>query len=219
MTRARRAFSSRMRWLVLLCLTSVAHAAPPCAGDSVARAAKADWGISNEPALSCRPIRGKRGVRLVEARAGTDGTPGWLAIVDREDAILWSRLTNPGTPGQTVTVSIVDLDGDGGDEIVAHEIYEGHRGGGSSSLRVFAVHTDGVDEAGSLSLGEDGGRATGANGCSGRWALVGGRGKRPRVQITATRETDPRFSPAPDTCPLDGVHRYRWTGEAFALAD
>ena len=219
MTRARRAFSSRMRWLVLLCLTSVALAAPPCVGDSLARIAKAEWGVDVVLAFTCRPIRGKRAVRLVEAHVAEDPTPGWVAIVDREDGVLWSRQTYSGMPGQALAFTLVDLDGDGAEEVIAHEIYESHRGGGSAALHVYAVRAEGIDDAGTLSLGENGGRSTGANGCSGRWALVGGRGKRPRVQITATRETDPRFSPAPDTCPLDGVHRYRWTGEAFALAD
>jgi hypothetical protein len=84
---------------------------------------------------------------------------------------------------------------------------------GSSSLIVMSIGADEVVEAGSVGL-EDHGHG---NGCRATWAIVGGHTK--RIQVMATRDADPKQLAAPSTCPLDGTHRYHWTGTALVLAD
>ena len=156
---------------------------------------------------------------LVEASMDDEKTApigGYAAVVDVATGnVPWTRESYPGTPGSTYAFVVIDLDGDGTDELLVHERHDGHMGSSSEVLYAYEPRDRDLAEAGQLALGEAG--IEGGNPCTGSWAVVGGRTT--RVQITATRFADPKRTPAPESCPLDGVHRYRWTGALFALAD
>ena len=214
--------------LVLLLASATAHAAP-CRGDKLAAATHEAWGVDGLTALDCQPLRAKHPLLLVQAGLDGEGKPAaiarsltsYAAIVDPATSVVyWHRESYAGTPGSHSTFAIADLDRDGRDELLEHVVREGHEGMGSETLMVYAIGDVEAREAGTLGLAEIGiARGAAQNGCRGTWAIVGGPGNVPRIQVIGVRDRDPKLGPAPDFCPLDGTHRYWWTGAAFALAD
>ncbi len=211
-----------MRWLALLLISSVANAAP-CPKAVTAAFTKAMFGdtpVSLTP--TCKPVRAKHPVTLVEASVLEDTmTLGNAAIVDpKTNAVLWSRTSLPTTPGHVSTITLVDLDGDGYDELVEHEVHIGHMAMGSETLIAYDIGDGTISDGGLLPLSFTGReKSSDQNDCTATWAVVGGAGRYPRVQITGKRGTNPKLSPAFEGCPLEGTHRYRWVRGAFVLAD
>ena len=216
------------RALLILLASSTAHAAP-CESEKLAAATHAAWGVDNLTTLDCRPIHAARPLLLVQAALDENGKAvplasgltRYAAVLDpATDEVWWHREGYAGTPGNQSTFALADLDRDGRDELIEHMTHEGHEGTGSEHLFVYRVGDGEVREAGSLELGMFGlARMAEQNGCRGTWAIVGGPGNVPRVQVVGVREHDKRLAAPPETCPLDGTHRYRWTGTGFALAD
>ena|SRR5438132_1121235 len=173
-------------------------------------------------APTCTSIRGREPLVLVVDAKGFDGKPvgdpansaiaGFAAIVDRFGRARWRDAWSNDTPGTWKTWMLVDLDGDGVDELIDLEERHGHMGFGSSRLIVYALTTRGLPTGGSQLILDQYGLEKGAeqNGCHATYRIA--RDPRAVIEVTGTRNTDPRLSPAPEDCPLVGIHRYAWTG-------
>jgi hypothetical protein len=204
-----------MRWLLVLLVPTVAHAAP-CDGKKLAKALVADFEVVPARPFRCTQVRGKHPLVLVESPIDPKTGMGFAAVVDAAtEAVRWQRSSSVGTPSRTSAFAIADLDGDGQDEILVHDRSTGHDMTGDESLFVLTVRGGTVVEAGTLALADHGHGSP----CNGTWAIVGGPHGSRRVQITGVHELDRTHDPVPSSCPPEGVHRYRWTGTAFALAD
>jgi hypothetical protein len=204
--------------LVLIAMTSAAAAAPcpqylAAASEAFGQPLAQVW---------CRPIKGRSATVLVlatldgttEATAGRVGFA--MVVVAKTQRILYQEASVPGTPGESFTYSLVDLEGDGQDALLVHHFHEGHMGTSSEYLEALRVRADDVTHLGTLMLGS-GMNARDGNSCtSGQLALVGGRSR--RLQIT-TQYTHLEEFPEVAGCPPEGTHRYRLTQGDFVLAD
>jgi hypothetical protein len=167
-------------------------------------------------------MRGHPGFTLVIDNATFDGRPppsafsprtgggqGYAAIVDEAGAITWQDTWYGDTPGDVKEWTIVDLDGDGSDEIVEERLHIGHMASSQSALRVLSVGPDGVPVlGGELPLHDSLPKAR--NSCGSTHRLVRS-GRSVTLEIAGTRETDPQLAPVDEKlCPREGRHRYRW---------
>jgi hypothetical protein len=141
-----------------------------------------------------------------------NGGQGYAAIVDEAGMITWQDAWNDETPGDMKQWTLVDLDGDGNDELVEEQLHIGHMGSSRSSLRVFAIGSDGVPSlGGELRLHDS--FPKDKNACTSTHRLVVHSGRPVTIEITGTRETNPQFSTVDEAlCPSKGRHRYRWDG-------
>jgi hypothetical protein len=147
--------------------------------------------------------------------AYASGGRGYAAIVDAAGAIAWYDAWDAETPGNVKQWTLVDLDGDGRDELVEQHIHIGHMGAISSALDVLVIGDDGVPVLGrELPLEES--FPKNENACHSTHRLVH-TGRTVAIEVTGTRDNDPQFPPADDgRCPRQGRHRYRWDGKQLS---
>ena len=192
-----------------------AHAAP-CDGEKLAKALVGDFDVEPARPFRCTALRATHPLVLVESPIDPNTGMGFAAVLDAATGdVRLQRSSSIGTPSQTSTFAIVDLDGDGQDELLVYETRTGHDMTGDESLFVMAVRGGVLAEAGALVLGDHGHGSP----CSATWAIVVGPRGTQLIQITGKRDFDRMLGPFPLGCPLDGAQRYRWTGTAFALAN
>jgi len=184
-----------MRSLVLLAAAaSAAHAAP-------ARCAK----------MTCTAVHGFPGRWLAIQEVDYDGRPvhvrgtgfsGKAALVDDADRELWSNEWDASTPGHQKTWTLVDLDGDGRDELLEYDDYTGHFGSGSQLLIVHQIASDqqSPTEIGRTATVEE------RNSCRSTWKLVGRR-----IELVTTHSRVAKLGSPPPSCRSEGRHVLAWS--------
>jgi hypothetical protein len=222
-----------MKCLLALCVleAAAAHAdtCPPRA--TLDALAKAEWdGAAVRP--RCTAIRARAPLSFVVDIATFDGKRaprelnpelhaaiGYAAIIDEQGTVRWHQTSASQVPGDWYDWRVVDLDGDGRDEVIARHIHFGH-GATSERLLLYAVDNlvDNGDarETARLPLANQvSARGFGQNSCAAAYRLVRD-GRRTMVEIVGQRDSDPTLTPVfDDSCARDGKHVYRWTGQDF----
>jgi hypothetical protein len=210
----------RVRSILLLgAFVATADAGPCPPAETLDHIAHATWqGPPVEP--RCFAIRGKEPLVIVVDGKGVDDKParatpgalGYAVIVDATGTVRWTDIFNAFTPGDWRTWIVVDLDGDGLDELIDYDDHHGHMGMGGRSLTVHPIVNGVPGEGSTLELDLFGfEKAALQNGCHAASRIVRDH-RRSVIEVVGTRGTDPKLSPAPDRCPLVGRHRYTWDG-------
>lgn len=219
----------RLLVLGLLAVPSAAaYACPPRAAlDALAKEA---WdGRSIQP--TCTPVRASEPLTFVVDIAAfegkrpprgfdpaSNGGSGYAALIDKGGTVRWQQTWGAGVPGDWYDWRVLDLDGDGRDELVAHHDHYGHVSS-SESLAVYTVDHGEVTEAPSLPLADHvSANAAGMNSCTASYRFVRA-GRRTLVETIGKHGSDPALNPVCETaCASPGKHVYRWTDRAFVEA-
>jgi hypothetical protein len=162
--------------------------------------------------LVCRGMRARVPTWLLTfADPGCGGLGAGAAAIIQNGVVTWSEpgFYAPGTPCRGGTWQPADLDGDGNDELLWFQDYEGHEGSGSRSLTVMALVNGKPAESGELALesrGSSEGNGHNSYECSASYRLVPAPHGAQRIELVG-------HGHAPDDrCPKDGRHVYAWTG-------
>jgi hypothetical protein len=219
-----------MKRFLALCMfaTSAAQAGtcPPRA--TLDTLAKDAWGGATvQP--TCTAIRTREPLTFVVDIATFDGKRpprgfdpmlssviGYAAIIDGHGTVRWHQVSSSDAPGDWYDWQVVDLDGDGRDELIAHHVHKGHMSASSEQLFLYTVGNGEATEASALPLADHvPAKGFEQNSCTSAYRLVRDGG-RTVIEIVGKRENDPSLTPVYDTaCPRDGKHVYRWTGKEF----
>jgi hypothetical protein len=143
------------------------------------------------------------------------GGSGYAAIVDRHGKVRWQQAWSLQVPGDWYDWRVVDLDGDGHDELIANHVHQGHISR-SSTISVYTIeHGEPTERTGLRLADHVSPKATEQNSCSGTYRLVRD-GRLTLIETVGKHGNDPELSPVHDeSCAKEGKHLYRWTGEDF----
>jgi hypothetical protein len=188
--------------------------------------AKAAWGgAAGQPA--CTAIRAREPLSFVVDIAtlegerpprgfdpARDGAIGYAAIIDRQSTVRWHHESVSDTPGDWNDWLLVDLDGDGRDELIAHHVHIGHMGARSEELLLHTIGNGEATKANVLPLADHvPPEGFGQNSCTATYRLVRD-GRLTVIEIVGRRGNDPKLTPVYDgACARDGKHVYRWSGK------
>lgn len=160
--------------------------------------------------LVCRVLRARAPTWLITFAASGCGDPGaGAAAIVQSGAVTWSDpgFGAPGTPCRGGTWQAADLDGDGSDELLLFEDYQGHEGFARRSLGVMAIESGKPVPGDGLALASRGSRLDGGRytwECSAGYRLVPAQHGARRIQLVG-------HGHVPDAdCPKDGRHVYAW---------
>jgi hypothetical protein len=144
-----------------------------------------------------------------------NGGIGYAAIIDSHGTVRWHQTSAARVPGDWYDWKVVDLDGDGRDEVIAHHIHFGHMSSRSEALALYTIDGE-VTEATALPLADHvSAKGFVQNSCTSTYRLVR-EGRRTLIEIIGKRGTDPALTPVFDSsCAKDGRYVYRWTGKDF----
>jgi hypothetical protein len=215
--------------VVMAALATSARAGTCPSRDTLDALADESWGgVSLRP--RCTAIRAdpRRLTFIVDVAAPEGKLPprdfdptikggyGYAAIVDESGTVLWRQHSYAETPGDWYDWQLVDLDGDGRDELVARDFHTGHMGTSSERLLIYVIgdgKLENVPPSGELLLGTHrSAKGDEQNSCRSTHRLVRD-GRRTLIEIVGKRDTDPGLRPVDDgSCPKEGKQRYRWTG-------
>ena len=223
-----------MKRLLALCMLAApaAHAdkCPPRA--TLDALAKDTWGgAAVQP--RCTALRGSERLTFVVDVATFEGKRpprdfnptlhagiGYAAIIDEHGTVRWHQTSDAEVPGDWYEWQVVDLDGDGRDEVIAHHDHFGHMSSRTEKLSLYTVDkmidTEDPRDAATLPLADHvSAKGFVQNSCSATYRLVR-EGRRTAIEIVGKRGNDPTLTPVIDiACALDGKHVYRWTGKEF----
>ena len=219
-----------MKRLLALCML----AAPAAQADTCPPRATLDtlanetWGSAAARPM-CTAIRGREPLAFVVDIAtfagkrpprGFDpelqGGIGYAAIIDEHGAVRWHQTSVAQVPGDWYDWIVVDLDGDGRDELIAYHVHFGHMSSRSEELSVYTVDHCEATDATTLPLADHvPAKGFGQNSCTSTYHFLRD-GRRTLVEIIGKRDNDPTLTPVFDTaCAEDGRHVYSWSGKGF----
>lgn len=157
-------------------------------------------------------FEGKRPPRGFDPVRG--GGIGYAAIIDGNGTVRWHQVSASVVPGDWYDWQVVDLDGDGRDELIAHHVHSGHMSSSLEELFLYTVGNGEATEAAALPLADHvPAKGFDQNSCTSAYRLVRDGG-RTVIEIVGKRDSDPNLRPVDDEfCPRVGKHVYRWTGK------
>lgn len=220
----------RLLALCMLAAPAAAHADTCLPRATLDALAKDTWeGAAMHP--TCTALRGREPLIFVVDIAAFGGKRpprnfdpmsqagvGHAAIVDAHGAVRWHQISSSGVPADWYDWQVVDLDGDGRDELLTHHNHFGHTSSRTERLSVYTLDTGEPAErpTGTLPLADHvSAKGFVQNSCTGTYRLVRD-GRRTVIEIVGKRGTDPTLTPVVDiACAEDGKHVYRWTGKGF----
>jgi hypothetical protein len=162
---------------------------------------------------ACTPVRGRHGRAMVMGRAANASDHhDWIyAMVDAGGTVLLDSRAVARAADGDVAWNMIDLDGDGDDELV-EQVSTTARIGigiGRQRINVYAIGDGAPVLGGSLTISDT--LSDRANGCPGTYRYASD-GKRQRIEVDSTTQTDPKRARAPATCAPPGRHHYGWDG-------
>ncbi len=206
---------------------TVAHADPCPPRATLDALAKEAWGHDAAVQPKCTAVRARKPLTFVvdiatfegkQPPRGFDplrnGAVGYAAIVNADGRVRWQQPESSETPGDWYEWSVVDLDGDGHDELVADHTHIGHMGSSDEELLIYTIGDGEPTQVAALPL-EDHlpAKGLGQNSCASTHRLVRD-GRRMAIEIVGKRGNDPQLSPVTgNACPQDGRRLYRWDGQ------
>jgi len=163
--------------------------------------------------LACTPIRGRHSRAMLMGRVANPGKGrDWIyAMIDDTGTVLLDSRVAAKAADVDVAWSMVDLDGDGNDELIEQVSSPARIGIGIGRMRVnvYAIGDGAPVLGGSLAVSDTLGDHR--NGCHGAFRYSS-EAKHLLIEVESTTQADPKLAPAPATCPPSGRHRYRWDG-------
>lgn len=199
---------------VALVMTSTAVANPEHACPTGAALVDlARWAFPDTPVTPgdpvCHVVRASRSTWLLTLAHDQCGIPGAGASAIVQDGVVtWHEPADvPGTPCRGGTWQPVDLDGDGTDELLHIEEYQGHEGSGHRVLAVVSIVNGEPAHGSEIALASRGSKVGDHQytwDCSASYRIVRAPRAAQRIEVVGRGE-GPQ-----EGCPKTGRHVYVW---------